>query len=78
MTPIILLMEADKLLYGYKEADFFWYKLLIAMFTKHGYGQSFWDPYLVFKHGASGSRAIAISVDDFLRKVSPLELKDFG
>ena len=52
-----ILMEADKLLYGYKEADFFWYKLLIAMFTKHGYGQSFWDPYLVFKHGASGSRA---------------------
>ena len=71
-----ILVEMDKLLYGYKEAGYFWYKLLIAMFVKHGYQQSFWDPCLVFKHDASGSRAIAISVDDCLCKVSSTALKD--
>ena len=70
-----VLVEMDKLLYGYKEAGFYWYKLLIAMFLNHGYQKSFWDPCLVFKHDAAGSRAVTISVDDCLCKVSSEELK---
>ena len=59
-----MLVELDKLIYGYKEAAFYWYKYFTEILTRHGYTKSTWDPCVLFKHSAEGSILVGIVVDD--------------
>ena len=62
-----ILVEMDKLMYGFKEAAHYWHLVLIAVFIKHGYKQLFKDSCVVVKRGDDGRLSIcAITVDDCL------------
>jgi hypothetical protein len=70
-----MLIEMDRMLYGYKEAGKMWNEVLVAMFVKHGFVVSTADPcYLRLRRGAD-EVDLTISTDDCLFSVTSDELK---
>jgi hypothetical protein len=59
-----ILVEMDKLMYGYKEAAHFWNKTLIGVFINAGYVQSKKDPCLLYRKEGDKVAYVAITVDD--------------
>jgi hypothetical protein len=59
-----ILVEMDKLMYGYKEAAHFWNKTLIGVFIGAGYKQSKKDPCLLYRKEGGKVAYVAITVDD--------------
>jgi hypothetical protein len=61
-----VLVEMDKLFYGYKEAALYWHRLLVGVLVKHGFEASFWDPCLLRLFNDKYEIIIALTVDDVL------------
>jgi hypothetical protein len=61
-----ILVEMDKLFYGYKEAALFWFLLLTSVLKKHGFQQSYWDPCLLFLYNDTYEINLVLTVDDVL------------
>jgi hypothetical protein len=59
-----ILVQMDKMLYGYKEAAYYWNQCLMKMFTKAGYTISKKDKCLVYLKRGENVAYIAITVDD--------------
>jgi hypothetical protein len=59
-----IVVEMNKLIYGYREAAHFWNKILIEMFVGNGWEISPKDPCFLYKQSASWVQMVAITVDD--------------
>jgi hypothetical protein len=70
-----ILVEMDKLLYGYREAGYYWHHLLMAMFLNHDFVQCHGDPCLVWKSNGKGEQFVTINTDDCFVAVSSDALK---
>ena len=71
-----ILVMMDKLLYGYKEAGFYWHQLLMGMFLNDGFVKCHGDPCLVRKFNGKGEIFVTINTDDCFVAVSSIELKE--
>ena len=71
-----ILVMMDKLLYGYKEAGFYWHQLLMGMFLNDGFVKCHGDPCLVRKVNGKGEIFVTINTDDCFVAVSSVELKN--
>ena len=65
-----ILVEMDKLMYGFKEAVHFWNKVLVAVFLRNGYKQLFKDCCVLVKRKDDKLSICAITVDDCLFALS--------
>ena len=65
-----ILVEMLKLLYGYKEAAYYWNKLLLQMFVSDNYTIHPNDPCVVFKREDNLECYIGITVDDCATAIS--------
>ena len=61
-----ILVEMDKLFYGYKEAALYWYLLLVGVLLKYGFKASYWDPCILRLFNDSHEIIMAVTVDDVL------------
>lgn len=73
-----LIIELDRLLYGMKEAGYYFYLLMVDMFTASGFLANPMDPCLLHLYHENGWQAHnALTVDDCLMCVSSLAARDF-
>jgi hypothetical protein len=61
-----VLVEMDKLFYGYKEAALYWYRLLIGVLKNHGFEELYWDPCALRLFNDKHEIILIITVDDVL------------
>ena len=61
-----ILLQMDKLMYGFKEAAHYWNKTLIDVFLKAGYTQCFKDSCVLWKRDGDLLSICGITVDDCL------------
>ena len=61
-----ILVEMDKLFYGYKEAARYWFLLLVGVLLKHGFKQSYWDQCCLYLFSDEYEIILVLCVDDVL------------
>lgn len=71
-----LIFLLDKMLYGMKEAGYYFYLLMFEMFRKHGFSPSRVDPCVIHQFGPGWEAHGAVSVDDCFFVVSSPAAKD--
>ena len=70
-----LIVELDKMLYGMKEAGYYFYLLMFDMFHGSGFETSRVDPCVIHRFGVGWEAHGAVSVDDCFFAVSSPEAK---